>query len=381
MKGIGYCLFAVIFNICRVFPCREKKVLLFNGHNQGLNGNLLEIKRALMRSDRKYSFVYMAKRDLVQTGIFGKIRKIVSFFVVLPYHMATAEFVFLNDNFLPLAYCMPSKKAKIVQLWHGTGAFKRFGLSSEQNQQVIRQVTKANTRLTHLFVTAKGVIPFYQEAFGVPLDKIYATGLPITDVYYEESEQVRGCQRFYQNYPALRQKKLFLYTPTFRNTKEENDHIIPMLGIEKMHEALGEDWVIGIKMHPKYPVDNIPNKEYVVDLTKYPYMTDLYFVSDMLMTDYSSTVVEYCLLDKPILFYAYDLEQYDRGFYFDYQSKIPGILVRTSEELYKALSEKRDVGKERRHGFVKMQHDYQDNASADRIIQILTGEKIYGNED
>lgn len=58
------------------------------------------------------------------------------FFIVLPYHMATAAYIFLNDNFLPLGYCFPSHKTKIVQLWHGAGAFKKFGLSTEDSEKV-----------------------------------------------------------------------------------------------------------------------------------------------------------------------------------------------------------------------------------------------------
>ncbi len=61
-------------------------------------------------------------------------------------------------------------------------------------------------------------------------------------------------------------------------------------------------------------------------MTDYSDITDLYMVADCLVTDYSSTVVEYVLLDKPIILFAYDLDKYDRGFYRDYRSTVRVIL-------------------------------------------------------
>ena len=115
MKKIGYLLFAVIFNICRLFPVKIGKNILFNGHNHGLNGNLLQIKKGLMKAEASVEIKWYAKRDMFSGGGLGKIKGIFEFFILLPFQMATAEIIFLNDNFIPLAYCYPSKRTKIVQ--------------------------------------------------------------------------------------------------------------------------------------------------------------------------------------------------------------------------------------------------------------------------
>ena len=90
-------------------------------------------------------------------------------------------------------------------------------------------------------------------------------------------------------------------------------------------------------------------------MTDYSDITDLYMVADCLVTDYSSTVVEYVLLDKPIILFAYDLDKYDRGFYRDYRSTVPGDI---------AYSQKRQ-------DFAKLQYDYIEGGSLDRVFAIL----------
>ncbi len=371
MKELGYWLFALIFNSCRIFPVRGNKVVLFNGHNRGLNGNLLEIKQKIIQRAPETTFVFMAKRDLFHgSSLACRIKGAVRFFLLLPYHMATAEKIFLNDNFLPFSHCRPSKQTQIVQLWHGAGAFKKFGLSTETDETVKAQVCRANQRLTHLFVTSRKVIPYYQEAFSIPAEKIFATGIPVTDIYTAAETADEAKARFYALYPKLQGKKLLLYTPTFRRSMEENQKLMEKFPMEKIYRALGEDWIIGIKLHPKYQEFPVKETPYCLNLTDYPQITDLFLAADLLITDYSSTIVEYVLLDRPIVLYAFDLKAYDRGFYRDYETTVPGIVAHDERELLKAVvQEQKDSG--RRREFIRMQYDHIDGKASERILDIL----------
>lgn len=374
MKKIGYLLFAMIFHICRCIPVQQKKVVLYNGHHLELSGNLLAMKQEILRHGDDNKFYYYGKHSMRTGGVFRKISRVLEFFLVLPFQMATAGQIFFNDNFLPLGYCHPSEKTQLVQLWHGAGAFKKFGLSTETDRKIREQVKRANQRITHLFVTSKQVIPFYSEAFAIPYEKIYATGIPITDIYCIEEEHQRGKERFYHAYPELKGKNLLLITPTFRNTPEENRLLLENLALEKMEKKLGEEWVILLRMHPKYPVEGLKDRAHCKNLTTYPQVSDLYFVSDMLMTDYSSTVVEYVLLDKPMIFYAYDLEKYDRGFYREYEESVPGAVAHNMEEMLDLLGEERTESEKREH-FRRMQYDFRDADAAERIWKVLVGQQ------
>lgn len=108
-------------------------------------------------------------------------------------------------------------------------------------------------------------------------------------------------------------------------------------------------------------------------MTDYSDITDLYMVADCLVTDYSSTVVEYVLLDKPIILFAYDLDKYDRGFYRDYRSTVPGDIAYSTEELLQLLQKNVDNA-QKRQDFAKLQYDYIEGGSLDRVFAILQKE-------
>lgn len=381
MKKIGYWLYGMLFHIFRIFfSVREKKVVLWMLHDCKFQGNIRYVYEEMRRRDPEYKFIKISKRALFQTdkkGMAKYLKKMIGglrFFVGVNYHLATSEYILLNDNFLPLAYMNPAKNVKIVQFWHGVGAFKRFGLSTESDEQVREIVREGNQRVTHLFVSSSKIIPYYEEAFGIDRDRIFATGIPVTDFYFDNRKKRYSSERFYKRYPELRERKLVLYTPTFRETDEENNKILEKFDMEKLANALGEEWVILIRLHPQIrgTMPSLPDR--CIDMTEYPDIKDLFIVSDVLINDYSSTVVEYVLLQKPIILYAYDLEHYDRGFYNSYQENAPGILVRDMDAVIEAFSHL-DVHTKRYQDFIKQQYDYLDKNATKRIVDIITGKE------
>ena len=139
-------------------------------------------------------------------------------------------------------------------------------------------------------------------------------------------------------------KKVILYAPTFRdNSHESGVGFTYDLGfeIDRLQKELGEDFVILFRTH--YFVSNTIDlnkyRDFVIDVTNYPEINDLYIVSDMLITDYSSVFFDYANLKKPIIFYMYDLEEYRadiRGFYFDL-NELPGEIVQNEQDLIGAI--------------------------------------------
>lgn len=159
-------------------------------------------------SENRISFIFLfCKKGHVFRRGCRKDKGGIPIFYCAAVSYGNGGIYFLNDNFLPLGYCFPSHRTKIVQLWHGAGAFKKFGLSTEGNEKVRHQVIRANSRITHLFVTSKQVVPYYQEAFAIPESRIFADGIPVTDIYFNEEKKEKARERFYKKYPELEGKK------------------------------------------------------------------------------------------------------------------------------------------------------------------------------
>src|SRR5699024_6768720 len=134
-------------------------------------------------------------------------------------------------------------------------------------------------------------------------------------------------------------KKIILYAPTWRDDdfySRGNYKFELKLDLEKMQRRLGEEYVVVLRMHylisSQLDISNFT--EFAYDFSDYEDVAELYLVSDILITDYSSVFFDYANLKRPILFFAYDLEKYRdqlRGFYIDIEKELPGPLVKTSE--------------------------------------------------
>lgn len=379
MKRIAYLAYGVIFNIFRICPIRKKKVVFFMIHNCKFKGNFNFIYNEMKKKDQYFEFIFVSKKQLFNvTGnifrrVFGLVKGGLYFYFILNYHLATAEFVFLNDNFQPLAFMNISRKTKLIQLWHGIGAFKRFGLSTETDPLIRECTIKGNKKITHLFVSSMNVVPFYIEAMGVDKNYIFPTGLPVADFYFMDDKKIESRIRFESTLNIGKDKKVLLYTPTFRNTEDENIRILQAFDCEAVLQALGEEWIILIRLHPQmYTYYKVENNR-VFDVTHYDDIKDLFVVADVLISDYSSTIVEYSLLHKPMYFYAYDLDKYDRGFYLDYLKNLPGPIAYTLNELILYIQEGVFL-EDKWKDFVNMQYDYLDKSSTQRVLDIILQE-------
>jgi CDP-glycerol glycerophosphotransferase len=140
-------------------------------------------------------------------------------------------------------------------------------------------------------------------------------------------------------------KRTVLYAPTFRDHVRDrrNRYRLELaLDLERLREAVGEDTVILFRKH-HYIVDPVPETAdgFVRDVSAYPDGTELMLAADVLMTDYSSMMVDYANTGRPMLFFTYDLDAYEeeiRGFYLDdFVGTVPGPLLRTSDEVAEAL--------------------------------------------
>ncbi|MDD6344304.1 MAG: CDP-glycerol glycerophosphotransferase family protein [Coprococcus catus] len=257
--------------------------------------------------------------------------------------ISDAHYVFLNDA-CNVTSCIPLRKGtKIYQLWHACGAFKKFGMSTAElifgdNRKSLERYPNYGN-LSYVTVSSPEVIWAYEEAMNLKDTKtqVVATGVSRTDVFYDQHFIEQSKAAVYSVCPAAENKKIILYAPTFRGrvAKAESPDC---LDIPAMKRALGDEYVLLIKHHPfvkQPPVVPEDCADFAMDVTKSLEIDQLLCASDVCVSDYSSLIFEYSLFERPMIFFAYDLDDYFdwRGFYYNYDELTPGPVVKETEEI------------------------------------------------
>ena len=266
-----------------------------------------------------------------------------------------------------------NNKTSVIQLWHAPGAFKKFG-GSVENASMLKQISK-NT--DYLIITSEYITDHYSEAFQIDKSKIKALGLPRADYYFEKHDTKKLRDSFNKKYNLNSNKKIILYAPTFRENKEFNN-VFNYLDIDEFNKKLSDEYILVLRLHPKikkfYSSDITGNGDYI-DCSDYKNEQELLLISDILITDYSSIMIEFGLLKKPVIFFAYDLDNYlsnERGFYLDYKKDLPGPIVFSTDELISAIVNGVDTSK--LESFIKMEAGAVDGNSSKRIVDFVLNE-------
>lgn len=320
-------------------PVQENKVLFLEMRFTKLSNSFELIYKALEESgeyDLKCSYVqfnFIRGREFTQ-----RVNEMLK-------ELATAKYVFVDDASLILSSIPLRKETIAINLWHACGAFKKFGRSTAELKFGSSAATLDKYpnygNLTHVTVSSPEVIWAYEEAMHLPKGIVKATGVSRTDQFYDKEFVESRKQKLYEIMPEAKDKKVILYAPTFRGhvaTASSPDRI----DFGRFCRELGNEYVIVCKHHPfvkNPPIIPEELQHFARDLTKYLSIEDLLCCADICISDYSSLVFEYSLFEKPMIFYAYDYDNYCdwRGFYYDYSEFTPGPVVQTEDELLNSI--------------------------------------------
>lgn len=376
MKELGYRLFAMMYFVFKWFPIKKNSAFLIMTHDSGPEGNVAMVA-SYMKKHYQTSSVGLVRKDTEFSGE-GKLKKAASFFFVKAWHMARAEYVFMDNAFLPMAYLRVRKGTKVVQLWHGTGTIKKFGQDANIGK-LYEQEKRGNENIDYLIVNSEATRELYAGCFSVPLEKVKILGLPRTDLLFDKKALEERRKAFLEKYPSLKGKKLVLYAPTFRDKEADEPKVY--LEIDKMARELSDEYVIGLRLHPFVASRFVLSDDFqgkVVNFSSYDNLNTLLMATDILITDYSSIIFEYCVLGRPILFFAYDLEEfsdYGRGFYRDYKEYVPGPVLETTEELIEVIK-KEDYKLHKLQSFFEESYLYTDGESSKRVAEYVVNSKM-----
>lgn len=365
LKIVGY-----IYKLFKSMPLKYNRVLFLSDSRANMNGN--------------FEFVY---KELIARGGFDikSILKpsidakwnIVEKFKFL-YYVATSKYIILDD-FYPKIYEFKLRKdVELIQLWHACGAFKTFGFSRLGKAGGPKLRSKNHRNYTRAIVSSENIRKHYAEGFGISVNKVVATGVPRTDIFFDEKYATEITNKIKGKYPILQNKKVIMFAPTFRGNGQKTAYYdFDKFDIDMLYNNLKEEYVIIMKIHPF--VKNIPKidekySDFIIDLSKEREINDLLFVSDILITDYSSVCFEFALLNRPMIFFAYDMNSYigKRDFYYPYEGFVPGKIAKTTKDIVNIINKNQfDLAK--LESFRNRFFTHLDGKSTQRVVDMIVG--------
>lgn len=362
-------------------------VVLAGSEGEHVGGNLLYIRRELERRTPPIPVRFVTYR--ARPGLRGRIASAREA-LCAGYRLATARLFVVDDWFFPMYAVTPRPGTFRVQAWHAAGAFKKFGhsvldRSFGADEEMVRLVP-IHSNYDLCLVSSAAATPHYSDAFQLPRDRFTsALGLPRTDLFFDADHRARATAAIHHRYELPTSRRILLYAPTFRGDSVHAARYADDLDLATMRDALAGQWVLLLRRHPfvRESADLPPDLAgFVVDVSDWPDVNELMLVADLLVTDYSSVIFEFALLDRPMAFFAPDCAAYERerGFYFDYRTGVPGPVFQTTRELAAyAATGRFDL--ERVRSFAREWFDVADGHASERfvdrvVLPVLRGEPL-----
>ncbi|MDQ0160526.1 CDP-glycerol glycerophosphotransferase family protein [Alkalibacillus salilacus] len=291
------------------------------------------------------------------------------------YHLATSKVVFV-DNYVGLLAGTPfHSNVECVQLWHANGAIKQFGMRdpsiSHRSNRANERFQTVYNRFTHITVGSNEMADIFKEAFNTNNEVVLKTGVPRTDLFFDEANVESIKAKLEDLYPQINDKQVIMYAPTYRE-QELNDPDIH-LDLDHLYQTLSDNYILLLRLHPavKHQYDG-KYSGFVIDVSDYSDLNHLLLVTDILISDYSSIPFEFSLLEKPMIFYPYDLESYrqERGFWEAYEKLVPGPIAIDTQDIAQLIKDNQFNLSQVRE-FSQIWNKYNDGFATQKLVNSI----------
>ncbi|MGK0553086.1 CDP-glycerol glycerophosphotransferase family protein [Macrococcus capreoli] len=364
-------------------PVRNNTFIFESFNGRGYSDNPKYIYEYMYQHYPDYQY-YWVVNDL-NTEIPGPAIKVERLSKAYYKAYATCEYWISNTR-------LPSNLKKranqtYIQTWHGT-PLKKLVLDMESvklpNTTTLEyklKFMKEAERWDYLISPNDYSTAIFTRCFNVPTDKILTTGYPRNEMLALRQDDQHYCTSIRHRIGLADHKNVILYAPTWRDAdyNEDGDYAFNLkLDIDAFLKHTDDDTVLLLRLHYLIAAQlDLPDHPRIINVSDYDDIADLYLISDVLITDYSSVFFDYSILNRPVIFFSYDLEVYKdelRGFYMDYYTQLPGPICTTNEELFQQIYTvlNKDYDNAFNHkAFYTDMNRYEDGHASSRIIDAI----------
>lgn len=336
-------IYQIVFKLAGYLPVKNDLIIFESFLGKQYSCNPRAIYEYLKENHPEYTMYWSADKRYLDNFTDKDILYAERFSLKWLFLMARARY-WVSNSRLPLWIPKPSHTT-YLQTWHGT-PLKRLAADMDEvhmpgtdTERYKVNFLKESSKWDYLISPNKYSTDIFRSAFGFRKEMV-ESGYPRNDYLYNNNNE-ETIAKLKKDYHLPLDKKILLYAPTWRDDQfygKGQYKFELQLNLDRLREELGNEYIINLRMH--YLVaenfDLTPYKGFAYDFSHHEDIRELYLISDMLVTDYSSVFFDYGNLRRPMIFYVYDIENYRdklRGFYFDFEEKAPGPLARTTEEV------------------------------------------------
>ncbi|WP_347321018.1 CDP-glycerol glycerophosphotransferase family protein [Rossellomorea sp. RS05] len=360
-------------------PAKKKQVVFESFLGKQYSCNPRAIYEYMLEHYPEYDMYWSI--DPRSAGVFkGKgLKTINRFSIPWLFKMARSKY-WVSNSRLPLWIPKP-KHTTYLQTWHGT-PLKRLAADMDQvlmpgtnTEKYKRNFLNESSRWDYLISPNRYSSEIFARAFGFEKDMI-ESGYPRND-FLHNANNAETMNSLKERLDLPLDKKVILYAPTWRDNEfyaRGKYKFNLKLELDKMQEELGDEYIVLLRMHYLIAenLDITPFAGFAYDVSHHTDISELYLISDLLITDYSSVFFDYANLGRPMIFYVYDIENYRdtlRGFYFDFEAQAPGPLVKTTEDVIRHIQHPDPASQANFDAFYQKFCYLEDGEASKRVVE------------
>lgn len=360
---------------------QDKNIIIFESFlGKQFSDNPRAIYEQLKKNYPNLKMYWSVERQSIDKFKDIEVKSVRRFSIKWLYLMNKAKYWVVNSR-LPLWIQKP-RNTIYIQTWHGT-PLKRLATDMDEvhmpgtNTELYKKnfVIEAN-KWDYLVSPNEYSTEIFKRAFKFNKEVI-ETGYPRND-FLVNNNNAQKINNIKEKLSIPLDKKVILYAPTWRDNQfygRGRYRFDLQLDLELLKKNLSDKYIILLRLHYLIAehLDLSKHEDFIYDFTFHEDIRELYLISDLLITDYSSVFFDYGVLKRPMIFYVYDIDEYRdtlRGFYFNFEAEAPGPLVKTTHELIKQIqrSEKNWDYNEEIKLFNKRFNSLEDGQATKRVI-------------
>ncbi len=227
--------YVLLYNMySRILKQEKNQVVMLSDSRKELSGNLEYIDAELKANG--YHVCYFFKNSLKEKKSLQEVK-------ILCKLMARSKYILLDD-FYPIIYPIKLRKGtKLIQVWHAMGAFKTVGFSRMGKPGGPSEKSLTHRNYTDAITSSDAIRKNYAEAFWMDINNVHATGVPRTDIFFDQNYIANTKQRLYEKYPIMKEKKVVLFAPTFRGAGQNSAHYnFQWMDFQRIQNELPDDY-------------------------------------------------------------------------------------------------------------------------------------------